>query len=145
MLCEDLAHATEQLNMLTEASKKHSGLLQSAQEELTRKDALIQELQHEVRCRVIVAQDGLWGLGEHDCVAVELMRSLPRLILYIQKGGLAGWVGSGAAALSTLNNLVASVCSDLVAVLLPTLCPWHVPASSNHCGKGYAWLFFFFF
>uniref|UniRef100_A0AC11CI48 Kinesin family member 15 n=1 Tax=Ovis aries TaxID=9940 RepID=A0AC11CI48_SHEEP len=48
MLCEDLAHATEQLNMLTEASKKHSGLLQSAQEELTRKDALIQELQHEL-------------------------------------------------------------------------------------------------
>ncbi|XP_057561567.1 kinesin-like protein KIF15 isoform X2 [Hippopotamus amphibius kiboko] len=48
MLCEDLAHATEQLNLLTEASKKHSGLLQSAQEELTRKDALIQELQHEL-------------------------------------------------------------------------------------------------
>ena len=49
MLCEDLAHATEQLNMLTEASKKHSGLLQSAQEELTKKEALIQELQHKVR------------------------------------------------------------------------------------------------
>nr|XP_019579634.1 PREDICTED: kinesin-like protein KIF15 isoform X2 [Rhinolophus sinicus] len=48
MLCEDLAHATEQLNTLTEASKKHSGLLQSAQEELTRKEALIQELQHEL-------------------------------------------------------------------------------------------------
>nr|XP_020743205.1 kinesin-like protein KIF15 [Odocoileus virginianus texanus] len=48
MLCEDLAHATEQLNMLTEASRKHSGLLQSAQEELSRKDALIQELQHEL-------------------------------------------------------------------------------------------------
>ncbi|KAF3829217.1 hypothetical protein GH733_003481 [Mirounga leonina] len=48
MLCEDLAHATEQLNMLTEASKKHSELLQSAQEEMTRKEALIQELQHEL-------------------------------------------------------------------------------------------------
>ncbi|KAM4821268.1 kinesin-like protein KIF15 [Thomomys bottae] len=48
MLCEDLAHATEQLNLLTEASKKHSGLLQSAQEELTKKEALIQELQHEL-------------------------------------------------------------------------------------------------
>ncbi|XP_023556410.1 kinesin-like protein KIF15 [Octodon degus] len=48
MLCEDLAHATEQLNMLTEASSKHSGLLQSAQEELARKEALIQELQHEL-------------------------------------------------------------------------------------------------
>uniref|UniRef100_A0A8C9DNT7 Kinesin-like protein KIF15 n=1 Tax=Prolemur simus TaxID=1328070 RepID=A0A8C9DNT7_PROSS len=48
MLCEDLAHATEQLNMLTEASKKHSGLLQSAQEEVTKKDALIQELQDKL-------------------------------------------------------------------------------------------------
>ncbi|XP_032017738.1 kinesin-like protein KIF15 isoform X1 [Hylobates moloch] len=48
MLCEDLAHATEQLNMLTEASKKHSGLLQSAQEELAKKEALIQELQHKL-------------------------------------------------------------------------------------------------
>ncbi|XP_060060807.1 kinesin-like protein KIF15 isoform X3 [Erinaceus europaeus] len=48
MLCEDLAHATEQLNMLTEASKKHSGLLQGAQEELSRKEALIQELQQEL-------------------------------------------------------------------------------------------------
>nr|XP_020019412.1 kinesin-like protein KIF15 [Castor canadensis] len=48
MLCEDLAHATEQLNMLTEASKKHSTLLQSAQEELTRKEALIQELRHQL-------------------------------------------------------------------------------------------------
>ena len=51
------------------------------------------------------------------------MASLPRLVLYIQKGGLAGRAGSGAAALWALNNLVASVCSDLVAVLLPTLCP----------------------
>lgn len=48
MLCEDLAHATEQLNTLTEASRKHSGLLQSAQEELTKKEALIQELQHQL-------------------------------------------------------------------------------------------------
>ncbi|XP_053455384.1 kinesin-like protein KIF15 [Nycticebus coucang] len=48
MLCEDLAHATEQLNMLTEASTKHLGLLQSAQEELTKKEALIQELQHKL-------------------------------------------------------------------------------------------------
>ncbi|KAG8521512.1 Kinesin-like protein KIF15, partial [Galemys pyrenaicus] len=48
MLCEDLAHATEQLNMLTEASKKHSGLLHSAEEELSRKEALIQELQQEL-------------------------------------------------------------------------------------------------
>ncbi|CAO2599814.1 Kinesin-like protein KIF15 [Lemmus lemmus] len=48
MLWEDLAHTTEQLNTLTEASKKHSGLLQSAQEELTKKEALIQELQHKL-------------------------------------------------------------------------------------------------
>lgn len=66
MLCEDLAHATEQLNMLTEASKKHSGLLQSAQEELTRKEALIQELQHEVR--------QMQGQVSHrmECVVVEV-------------------------------------------------------------------------
>ncbi|XP_066207219.1 kinesin-like protein KIF15 isoform X1 [Saccopteryx leptura] len=48
MLCEDLAHVTEQLNLLTEASRKHSGLLQSAQEELTRKETLIRELQLEL-------------------------------------------------------------------------------------------------
>ncbi|KAL0582945.1 LOW QUALITY PROTEIN: Kinesin-like protein KIF15 [Plecturocebus cupreus] len=48
MLCEDPAHATEQLNMLTEASEKHSVLLQSAQEELTKKEALIQKLQHKL-------------------------------------------------------------------------------------------------
>ena len=65
MLCEDLAHATEQLNMLTEASKKHSGLLQSAQEELTRKEALIQELQHQVRTG---GGAGQGGAGEGGCV-----------------------------------------------------------------------------
>ncbi|KAM8758534.1 kinesin-like protein KIF15 isoform 2-T2 [Rhynchonycteris naso] len=48
MLCEDLAHATEQLNLLTEASRKQSGLLQAAQEELTQKDTLIRELQLEL-------------------------------------------------------------------------------------------------
>ncbi|XP_054992536.1 kinesin-like protein KIF15 [Sorex araneus] len=48
MLCEDLAHATEQLNLLTEASKKHSGLMQAAQEELSKKETLIQELQQEL-------------------------------------------------------------------------------------------------
>lgn len=53
MLCEDLAHATEQLNMLTEASRKHSGLLQSTQEELARKEALIQELRCEVRAQCV--------------------------------------------------------------------------------------------
>uniref|UniRef100_A0A2K5KR52 Kinesin family member 15 n=1 Tax=Cercocebus atys TaxID=9531 RepID=A0A2K5KR52_CERAT len=58
MLCEDLAHATEQLNMLTEASKKHSVLLQSAQEELTKKEALIQELQHKVRCTQVSLKMG---------------------------------------------------------------------------------------
>ncbi|XP_006765148.1 PREDICTED: kinesin-like protein KIF15 isoform X1 [Myotis davidii] len=51
MLCEDLVHVTEQLNMLTEASKKHAGLLQSAQEELVRKEARIQELQHELNLK----------------------------------------------------------------------------------------------
>ncbi|XP_045435436.1 kinesin-like protein KIF15 isoform X2 [Pipistrellus kuhlii] len=51
MLCEDLAHASEQLNKLTEASKKHSALLQSAQEELSRKEAQIQELQRELNLK----------------------------------------------------------------------------------------------
>ncbi|KAM5291962.1 kinesin-like protein KIF15 [Ctenodactylus gundi] len=45
MLCEDLSHATEQLHALTEASEQHAALLQAAQEELGRKEALIQELQ----------------------------------------------------------------------------------------------------
>ncbi|XP_049633273.1 kinesin-like protein KIF15 [Suncus etruscus] len=48
MLCEDLAHATEQLNLLTEASKNHSALMQVAQEELTKKETLIQELRQEL-------------------------------------------------------------------------------------------------
>lgn len=48
MLCEDLAHATDQLNKLTEASKKQSVLLQSAQEELAKKEDFIQELKEQV-------------------------------------------------------------------------------------------------
>ncbi|XP_055985479.1 kinesin-like protein KIF15 [Sorex fumeus] len=48
MLCEDLAHVTEQLNLLTEASKKHSGLMQAAQEELSKKETLVQELRQEL-------------------------------------------------------------------------------------------------
>lgn len=61
MLCEDLVHATEQLNMLTEASKKHSALLQAAQEELTRKEARIQELQHEVPAGAGATPHGAWA------------------------------------------------------------------------------------
>lgn len=72
MLCEDLAHATEQLNTLTEASKKHSGLLQSAQEELTQKEALIQELQHEVR------QTQGQVSRRMGCVVVEVLASARR-------------------------------------------------------------------
>ncbi|XP_068944432.1 kinesin-like protein KIF15 [Petaurus breviceps papuanus] len=52
MLCEDLAHATDQLNKLTEASKKHSVLLQSAQEELAKKEDFIQELQEQLSQKV---------------------------------------------------------------------------------------------
>ncbi|XP_072507515.1 kinesin-like protein KIF15 isoform X2 [Notamacropus eugenii] len=52
MLCEDLAHATDQLNKLTEASTKHSVLLQSAQEELAKKEAFIQELQEQLSQKV---------------------------------------------------------------------------------------------
>ncbi|XP_066483811.1 kinesin-like protein KIF15 [Tiliqua scincoides] len=48
LLCEDLHHTSEQLSKLTEASKNHAVLLQSAQEDLTRKEALIQELQKQL-------------------------------------------------------------------------------------------------
>ena len=111
MLCEDLAHATEQLNKLTEASKKHSELLQSAQEEMAKKEALIQELQHEVRS----------SAAAHS--------------LCIQQGGPTGHLG-GQAALRALNNLVAHVCSDLLGCLSAhPRPPDNVPASSNLWGK----------
>uniref|UniRef100_A0A8C3IFW1 Kinesin family member 15 n=1 Tax=Chrysemys picta bellii TaxID=8478 RepID=A0A8C3IFW1_CHRPI len=51
LLYEDLNHTTEQLSMLTEASKKHAVLLQCAQEDLVKKEALIQELKEQVKFR----------------------------------------------------------------------------------------------
>ncbi|NWW43124.1 KIF15 protein, partial [Pedionomus torquatus] len=48
LLCEDLNHTTEQLIRLTEASKKHDSLLQCAQEDITKKEALIQELREQL-------------------------------------------------------------------------------------------------
>ncbi|XP_061442512.1 kinesin-like protein KIF15 isoform X2 [Rhineura floridana] len=48
IICEDLQHTCEQLSNLTEASKKHAVLLQSAQEDLIGKEALIQELQGQL-------------------------------------------------------------------------------------------------
>ncbi|NXU47872.1 KIF15 protein, partial [Turnix velox] len=48
LLCEDLHHTTEQLMRLTEASKKHDALLQCAQEDIAKKEALIQELQEQL-------------------------------------------------------------------------------------------------
>ncbi|XP_077160373.1 kinesin-like protein KIF15 isoform X2 [Paroedura picta] len=48
LLCEDLNHTSEQLSKLTEASKKHAALLQCAQEDLNRKEAIIQELQEQL-------------------------------------------------------------------------------------------------
>lgn len=48
LLCEDLNHTSEQLSKLTEASKKHAALLQCAQEDLIRKEVIIQELQEQV-------------------------------------------------------------------------------------------------
>ncbi|KAK2517495.1 hypothetical protein Q9233_013087 [Columba guinea] len=48
LLCEDLHHTTEQLISLTEASKKHDSLLQCAQEDITKKEALIQELKEQL-------------------------------------------------------------------------------------------------
>ncbi|KAM8978406.1 kinesin-like protein KIF15 [Sarcophilus harrisii] len=52
MLSEDLAHVTDQLNKLTEASKKHALLLQSTQEELAKKEAFIEELQEQLSQKV---------------------------------------------------------------------------------------------
>uniref|UniRef100_A0A8C0J364 Kinesin family member 15 n=1 Tax=Chelonoidis abingdonii TaxID=106734 RepID=A0A8C0J364_CHEAB len=48
LLYEDLNHTTEQLSKLTEASKKHAVLLQCAQEDLVKKEALIQELKEQL-------------------------------------------------------------------------------------------------
>ncbi|NWZ21347.1 KIF15 protein, partial [Asarcornis scutulata] len=48
LLCEDLQHTTDQLIRLTEASKKHDALLQCAQEDITKKEALIQELREQL-------------------------------------------------------------------------------------------------
>ncbi|XP_069504370.1 kinesin-like protein KIF15 isoform X2 [Ambystoma mexicanum] len=48
LLCDDLAHATEQLDILTEASNKLSGVVQIVQEDLKKKEDLIQELQQQL-------------------------------------------------------------------------------------------------
>ncbi|XP_060637755.2 kinesin-like protein KIF15 [Anolis sagrei] len=48
ILSEELLHTTEQLSRLTEASKNHAALLQSAQEDIIRKEILIQELQEQL-------------------------------------------------------------------------------------------------
>ncbi|XP_032038724.1 kinesin-like protein KIF15 [Aythya fuligula] len=48
LLCEDLQHTTDQLIRLTEASKKHDALLQCAQQDITKKEALIQELREQL-------------------------------------------------------------------------------------------------
>ncbi|XP_035405754.1 kinesin-like protein KIF15 [Cygnus atratus] len=48
LLCEDLHHTTDQLIRLTEASKKHDALLQCAQQDITKKEALIQELREQL-------------------------------------------------------------------------------------------------
>ncbi|XP_068530698.1 kinesin-like protein KIF15 [Anas acuta] len=48
LLCEDLQHTTDQLTRLTEASKKHDALLQCAQQDIIKKEALIQELREQL-------------------------------------------------------------------------------------------------
>ncbi|XP_044312262.1 kinesin-like protein KIF15 isoform X1 [Varanus komodoensis] len=48
ILCEELHHTSEQLSSLTQASKHHVALLQSAQEDLIKKEALIQELEEQL-------------------------------------------------------------------------------------------------
>uniref|UniRef100_A0A8C3LY38 Kinesin family member 15 n=1 Tax=Chrysolophus pictus TaxID=9089 RepID=A0A8C3LY38_CHRPC len=47
LLCEELHHTSDQLIRLTEASKKHDALLQCAQQDITEKEALIQELREQ--------------------------------------------------------------------------------------------------
>ncbi|NWY09885.1 KIF15 protein, partial [Aphelocoma coerulescens] len=48
LLCEELRHTTDQLISLTEASKKHDTLLQCAQEDIAKKEAVIQELREQL-------------------------------------------------------------------------------------------------
>ncbi|XP_054847362.1 kinesin-like protein KIF15 [Eublepharis macularius] len=49
LLCEDLNHTSEQLSKLTEASKEHAALLQCAQEDLIKKETIIQGLQEQLK------------------------------------------------------------------------------------------------
>uniref|UniRef100_A0A8D2PEM0 Kinesin family member 15 n=1 Tax=Zosterops lateralis melanops TaxID=1220523 RepID=A0A8D2PEM0_ZOSLA len=51
LLCEELRHTADQLISLTEASKKHDALLQCAQEDIAKKEAVIQELREQVKLR----------------------------------------------------------------------------------------------
>uniref|UniRef100_A0A8C3V280 Kinesin family member 15 n=1 Tax=Catharus ustulatus TaxID=91951 RepID=A0A8C3V280_CATUS len=48
LLCEELRHTADQLTSLTEASKKHHALLQCAQEDIAKKEAVIQELREQL-------------------------------------------------------------------------------------------------
>ncbi|NXU42956.1 KIF15 protein, partial [Drymodes brunneopygia] len=48
LLCEELRHTADQLISLTEASKKHDALLQCAQEDIAKKEAVIQDLREEL-------------------------------------------------------------------------------------------------
>ncbi|NXY03993.1 KIF15 protein, partial [Pteruthius melanotis] len=48
LLCEELHHTTDQLISLTEASKKHDALLQCAQEDIAKKESVIQELREQL-------------------------------------------------------------------------------------------------
>uniref|UniRef100_A0A452HVZ3 Kinesin motor domain-containing protein n=1 Tax=Gopherus agassizii TaxID=38772 RepID=A0A452HVZ3_9SAUR len=59
LLYEDLNHTTEQLSKLTEASKKHAVLLHCAQEDLVKKEALIQELKEQVKFRTFLLKSQL--------------------------------------------------------------------------------------
>uniref|UniRef100_A0A452HVZ7 Kinesin motor domain-containing protein n=1 Tax=Gopherus agassizii TaxID=38772 RepID=A0A452HVZ7_9SAUR len=60
LLYEDLNHTTEQLSKLTEASKKHAVLLHCAQEDLVKKEALIQELKEQVKFRTFLLKSQLF-------------------------------------------------------------------------------------
>uniref|UniRef100_A0A8C3SQK5 Kinesin family member 15 n=1 Tax=Chelydra serpentina TaxID=8475 RepID=A0A8C3SQK5_CHESE len=96
LLYEDLNHTTEQLSKLTEASKKHAVLLQCAQEDLVKKEALIQELKEQVKCGKFLLKSQLFIFFE-------------RLTSYIQE------IADRRASAITLEHLVSELNEERTA------------------------------
>uniref|UniRef100_A0A8C3SRN6 Kinesin family member 15 n=1 Tax=Chelydra serpentina TaxID=8475 RepID=A0A8C3SRN6_CHESE len=82
LLYEDLNHTTEQLSKLTEASKKHAVLLQCAQEDLVKKEALIQELKEQVKCGKFLLKSQLFIFFERLTSYIATYTHLPNLLLF---------------------------------------------------------------